>query len=91
MCLVFSFWLNRDASDPNNGGELLLGGIDHSKHTGNITYVPLTSETYWEFAVDDILIDGQSFGFCSGGCNAIADTGTSLLAGPSSKSTSDNS
>ncbi len=48
--------------------------------SGNINYVPLTNETYWEFALDDIQIGGQSL--CTSGCRAIADTGTSLLAGP---------
>jgi len=78
---MFSFWLN-DNSNP--GGELILGGVDPKRFRGAITYVPLISETYWEFKLDDILIGGKSKGFCSqNNCKAIADTGTSLLAGPS--------
>jgi len=79
---IFSFWLNRDTNS-TVGGELLLGGIDSSHYTGTISYIPLTSETYWEFALDDFIFNGKSQGFCSQGCHAIADTGTSLLAGPS--------
>jgi phytepsin len=79
---VFAFWLNRN-SGASAGGELTLGGLDPQHYTGSITYVPLSSETYWEFNLDDILFGGQSTGFCTGGCHAIADTGTSLLAGPS--------
>jgi len=78
---VFSFWLNRN-EETNPGGELLLGGIDSSHYTGPIFYVPLTNKTYWEFKLDDVVIGGKSTGFCSRGCHAIADTGTSLIAGP---------
>jgi len=79
---VFSFWLNRkEGASP--GGELILGGTDPSHYKGSIFYVPLANETYWEFKLQDVVIGGKSTGFCSGGCHAIADTGTSLIAGPS--------
>jgi len=81
---VFSFWLNRNPSGNKDvGGELLFGGIDKTRYTGNISYVNLSSETYWEFPLDDFSIAGKSLGFCTNGCSAIADTGTSLIAGPS--------
>lgn len=78
---VFSFWLNRNATDPH-GGELLLGGIDQAKYTGDITYVPVTEKGYWQFQMDSIMVNGEKV-FCVDGCHAIADTGTSLIAGPS--------
>jgi len=62
---------------------MILGGVDSSHYTGSFLYVPLVNESYWEFAIDDIQIGGQSLGFCDSGCHGIADTGTSLLAGPS--------
>ncbi|KRZ64810.1 Aspartic proteinase oryzasin-1, partial [Trichinella papuae] len=34
------------------------------------------------FNMGDVYIGNQSTGFCSGGCAAIADSGTSLVAGP---------
>jgi len=79
---VFSFWLNRkEGATP--GGELILGGVDTTHYTGAITYVPLSSDTYWEFKLADITLSGKSLGYCAKGCKAIADTGTSLIAGPS--------
>jgi len=68
------------------GGEMMLGGIDQTKFTGNVNYVPLRSTTYWEFNVADFKLGGTSLGWCpSGSCIAIADTGTSLIAGPADK------
>jgi phytepsin len=79
---VFAFWLNRNTSDAK-GGELVLGGYDTNHFSGSLQYVPLVNETYWEFAMKDVLINGKSQGYCPTGCHAVADTGTSLIAGPS--------
>ncbi|KAK7259043.1 hypothetical protein RIF29_24637 [Crotalaria pallida] len=78
---VFSFWLN---SDPNakKGGELVFGGVDPKHFKGEHTYVPVTRKGYWQIEIGDFLIDGLSTGVCEGGCAAIVDSGTSLLAGP---------
>ncbi|XP_030539606.1 aspartic proteinase A1-like isoform X2 [Rhodamnia argentea] len=78
---VFSFWLNRNTKG-EEGGELVFGGVDSSHYKGEHTYVPVTQKGYWQFDMGDVLIDGETTGFCSGGCSAIADSGTSLLAGP---------
>jgi len=80
---VFTFWLSQDAT-ATPGGELTLGAIDTARISGDITYAPLTSETYWEFAVDDISLGGSSLNACpASGCKAICDSGTSLIVGPS--------
>jgi phytepsin len=80
---VFSFWFNRN-KDEGDGGEIVFGGVDPNHYKGKHTYVPVTQKGYWEFEMGDVLVDGQSTGFCSGGCSAIADSGTSLIAGPTS-------
>ncbi|GBG66410.1 hypothetical protein CBR_g60063 [Chara braunii] len=78
---VFSFWLNRD-TEGQMGGEMVLGGVDPKHFTGEHTWSNVTRRGYWQFAIDDVTVDGESAGFCQHGCSAIADTGTSLLSGP---------
>ncbi|KAJ3274385.1 hypothetical protein HDV01_002989 [Terramyces sp. JEL0728] len=78
---VFSFYLS-DSKDGDNG-EVTFGGIDSSKYTGSINYVPLNSETYWQFDATDLTynIGGQTgaVGDSSYSTDAISDTGTSLI------------
>eukprot|EP00117_Sycon_ciliatum_P010375 scpid67234/ scgid12294/ Lysosomal aspartic protease len=76
---AFSFWLDRNP-EGQQGGEMLLGGIDTKRYTGDIAWTPLNSETYWQFKMTSVSVAGGG-SYC-GGCDAIADTGTSLLAGP---------
>jgi saccharopepsin len=73
---VFAFYLG-DASDES---EAVFGGIDSSRYTGKITTIPLRRKAYWEVTLDSISFGGESADMDMG---AILDTGTSLLALPS--------
>lgn len=78
---VFSFWFNRNTEE-EEGGEIVFGGVDSDHYKGEHTYVPVTQKGYWQIEMGDVLIGGETTGFCADGCAAIADSGTSLLAGP---------
>ncbi|KAH7322101.1 acid protease [Rhizoctonia solani] len=69
---IFSMRL---ASAP--GSELYIGGTNPSKYTGEITYTPLTNQTYW-------LVDGSASANGQEGFNGkmIIDSGTTAILGP---------
>jgi len=73
---VFSFYL---PSTSGATGELIFGGVDNTKFTGDLFYQPLSKKTYWEITLDDIKVSGKSATTIK---TAIIDSGTSLLAGP---------
>jgi len=69
----------------NPGGEIALGGyLPDVSYVGPITYAPLTHKVYWQFKLDDVAVAGSNAlaGTCTQGCQAIADTGSSLIYGP---------
>ncbi|XP_068163604.1 nothepsin [Antennarius striatus] len=78
---MFSFCLRGGAGRGDPHGELLLGGADEALYTGPINWVPVTSKGYWQIKMDSVAVQGVSW-FCPRGCQAIIDTGTSLIAGP---------
>ena len=76
---VLSLYLLKDG-DEKNGGEIILGGIDKTKYTGDLTYVPVSREASWQFALDGLTLDDEDI--CEDGCEAIVNTGTPVMAGP---------
>merc|ERR1712028_196821 len=74
---VFGFYLSGTSG---SDGEMTLGGIDSNHYTGDLTYVNLTQESYWETKLDSLVINGTRM---TSATAVILDTGTSILAGPS--------
>jgi len=74
------FGLYLSATDGSQG-ELMLGGYDSSKFSGSLSWIPLISETYWEVALDGLTLGGVRM---TNATKAVLDSGTSILAGPSS-------
>lgn len=77
---IVSVWMNRN-QNASNGGEIIFGGTDPTKYSGNFSYIPLIKETYWEFHIDGGFVG--NFEFCKGGCTTICDTGNPWIQGPS--------
>ncbi|XP_008567153.1 PREDICTED: gastricsin [Galeopterus variegatus] len=78
---VFSFYLSKQQGS-QDGGAVIFGGVDNSLFTGQIYWAPVTQELYWQIAIEEFLIGDEASGWCSEGCQAIVDTGTSLLTVP---------
>ncbi len=68
--------------DPLSRGRITLGFIDKNKFKGKIRYYKVIDKYYWAIKLDDILLNGKSLGLCKSGCTAVADSGTSLITGP---------
>ncbi|XP_072703859.1 cathepsin D-like isoform X1 [Ciconia boyciana] len=85
---VFSFCLRSGAAEGDGGG-LLLGGIDEAQFEGPLRYIPVSRRSYWQLHMERVSVGTPGSAgcrdppLCRGGCQAIVDTGTSLVTGPS--------
>merc|ERR1711907_465690 len=75
---VFAFHLGKDGAT----GELVIGGVDDSHYIGDLHYLPLSNETYWEVELQGMSLGGKRVTKVQ---RAILDTGTSVLAGPTAE------
>lgn len=76
---VFTVCLGRKVEDVSS---ISFGGWDASRMTEPPVWVPVSEAGYWQFALQDIVLNNVSAGVCKGGCQAVIDTGSSLLMGP---------
>ena len=66
--------------DEQSGGSITFGGIDKSHFEGEITWVPVTRQAYWEVKLESISLGGTPISLSTS--KAAIDTGTSLIAIP---------
>ncbi|KAI4165072.1 MAG: hypothetical protein LQ342_001349 [Letrouitia transgressa] len=76
---VFAFYLS-DTNEDGDESEVTFGGINKGHYSGNIIKLPLRRKAYWEADLDAITLGDSTAEFDNMG--AIFDTGTSLIALP---------
>ncbi|CAM1509095.1 Fc.00g028340.m01.CDS01 [Cosmosporella sp. VM-42] len=74
---VFAFYLG----DTEGESEATFGGVDDSRYSGKLEYIPLRRKAYWEVDLDAIAFGDEVAEMENTG--AILDTGTSLNVLPS--------
>ncbi|XP_057583517.1 pregnancy-associated glycoprotein 2-like [Hippopotamus amphibius kiboko] len=75
---VFAFYLS---IRKENGSVVMFGGVDHSYHKGQLKWIPVSRNHYWQINMNRITMNGVVVG-CYRGCQAVLNTGSTLLAGP---------
>ncbi|KAL1700655.1 aspartic peptidase domain-containing protein [Schizophyllum commune] len=77
---IISVYFQPTTQEEDQNGQLTWGGVDDSKHTGDIKYVPVTSQSpagsYW--GIDQSITYGDSVTILDTNAG-ITDTGTTLL------------
>ncbi len=64
--------------------ELIFGGYDSTKFTGEITWHDVVDKLFWSLELDDIKYNGVNMHLCRfKRCLVTPDSGTSLLTSPS--------
>jgi hypothetical protein len=78
---LFSVWMDRKqkVSMGGNAGLITYGAIDTSNCDAQVSYVKLSSMTYWQFAMTGFTMGSYSN---MKSVQVISDTGTSWLGGP---------
>jgi len=80
---VFAVFLGRQIEDE---AEITFGNVRKDRMASELTWVNVSEEGYWQFQFTDFAIDGKALGMCKQygerKCQAVLDTGSSLMMGP---------
>ncbi|WWC91004.1 uncharacterized protein L201_005943 [Kwoniella dendrophila CBS 6074] len=85
-----SFYLARYRGDnyassvESQGGEMVLGGTNQTKYTGNINYIDIDQDDldYWRIPAQGVTVQGSQINIGSTSPQAAIDTGTTLIGVP---------
>lgn len=77
---VFSFYLG-NTNEEGDDSVAIFGGVSKEHYTGDMTMIPLRRKAYWEVDLDAISFGKETAEL--DGTGVILDTGTSLIALPS--------
>jgi len=78
--MVFGFYVGQ-----NEPGQLVIGGVDPDHIASEFDWVPVTKPLWWTIELDEIRANGKRPARM--GLEAIVDSGTALISGPSSQIT----
>ncbi len=79
---AFSFFYSPKG---HQGSAIIFGKPDPNLYSGNMKFVEVSRQLYWEMKLVAIKIGSKTMSYCSSDkpCRVVVDSGTSLLTGPS--------
>merc|ERR1719321_620348 len=72
------------AKGETSQSEITFGDIRENRISSEIIWAPINNPGYWQVEIRDLALNDEPMGLCRKHCQIAADTGTSLLAGPTS-------
>lgn len=79
--ILHHYYDEKVVNEERIGGELQIGGCEYQP----TKYMPLIKDASWTILMSEITVnrlDDTQFRACSGECQALIDTGTTLILGP---------
>merc|ERR1719313_3155700 len=71
-------------SDDNEQSEVTFGEIKDEHKASELFWAPITQPGFWQFALQDVALGTKHLGLCvNKPCEAVLDTGSSMITGPS--------
>lgn len=79
--LQFSFWFNM-VGDVENGGELILGGIDNQRLVGDMIWHQSATKDHWSLKLKPVAVGANLVSCIETTCSAVLSTSVSDIYGP---------